>query len=67
MPLDTTKKLRDDLPNPHETIIDAEIWHQDSHELQDLAETLINRHPRFAWLVVEAWLTKHNQVLVDKS
>ncbi len=65
--MDTTKNLRDDLPDPEETIIDAEIWHRDSHELRDLAETLINRHPRFAWLVVEAWLTKHGQVLVDKS
>ncbi len=65
--MDTTKNLRDDLPDPEETIIDAEIWHRDSHELRDLAETLINRHPRFAWLVVEAWLTKHGQVLVDKN
>jgi hypothetical protein len=65
--LDTTKILRNDLPNPDDTIIDAEIWHKDSHELRDLAETIINRHPRFAWMVVEAWLTKHGQVLVDKN
>jgi hypothetical protein len=48
-------------------MIDAEIWHKDSHELCDLAETIVNRHPRFAWMVVDAWLTKHGQVLIDKK
>ena len=65
--MDTTKKLRDELPDPDDTFLDAEIWHKDSHELRDLAETLINRHPRFAWMVVDAWLNKHGQVLVSKS
>ncbi len=50
--MDTSKTLREDLPNPDDTIIEAEIWHHDSHELRDLAETIINRHPRFAWMVV---------------
>jgi hypothetical protein len=64
--LDSTKSLREELPNPADTIIDADIWHQDSHELRDLAETMVDRHPRFAWMVVDVWLTKHNQQLLNK-
>ena len=48
-------------------IIDAEIWMQDSNELTDLARTIVNRHARFAWMIVDAWLTEHNQVLVDRK
>jgi len=55
------------LPKPDETIIEADIWCQDSHELHDLAETIVNRHPRFAWLIVDAWLTRHEQLLLDKK
>lgn len=65
--MDTIISIREDLPDGDETIIDSEIWHQDSHELRDLAETLVNRHPRFAWMVVDAWLTKHGQLLIDKT
>ncbi len=65
--MDITDIIREDLPKANETFIDAEIWHQDSHELRDLAATIVNRHPRFAWLVVETWLSMHNQVLVDKK
>ena len=65
--MDSSKRIREELPNPNEIVMDAEIWHQDSHELHDLAETMVNRHPRFAWLVVDAWMTKHDQVLIDKS
>ncbi len=64
--MDSSKRIREDLPKPDETIMDAEIWHQDSHELHELAETLVNRHPRFAWMVVDLWLTKHGQQLIDK-
>jgi len=64
--LDSTKSLREVLPDPADTIIDAEIWHQDSHELRDLAETMVNRHPRFAWMIVDVWLSNHNQQLIDK-
>ena len=64
--MDSTNRLREELPHPDDTIIDAEIWNKDSHELHDLAETLVNRHPRFAWMVVDVWLIKHGQLLVDK-
>jgi 3-methyladenine DNA glycosylase AlkC len=65
--MDTTISIREDLPNLDDMIIDAEIWKQDSDELNDMAETLVNRHPRFAWMVVDAWLTKHGQLLIDKN
>ena len=65
--MELTKTLREDLPKPDETIVDAEIWHKASHELRDLAVTIVNRHARFSWLVVEAWCTKHGQVLIDKN
>lgn len=64
--MDSTKSLREELSSPADTIIDADIWYQDSHELRDLAETMVDQHPRFAWLVVDIWLTKHNQQLLDK-
>jgi len=64
--LDSIKKIREELPDPNDTIIDAEIWNKDSHELHELAETLVNRHPRFAWIVVDVWLNKHSQQLIDK-
>ncbi|OGN92439.1 MAG: hypothetical protein A2Z71_09655 [Chloroflexi bacterium RBG_13_50_21] len=64
--MDSTTGLRECLPDPDDTIIDAEIWHHDSHELHELAETLVNRHPRFAWMVVDVWLCKHGQQLIDK-
>lgn len=65
--MDSTKSIRDNLPQPDETIIEADIWCQDSHELHDLAETIVNRHPRFAWLIVDAWLTRHEQLLLNKK
>ena len=65
--MDVTESLREELPEPGDTIIDAEIWHKDSHELYDLAETLVNRHPRFAWMVVEAWCNKHSRQLIDQD
>jgi hypothetical protein len=55
------------LPDPNNIIIDAEIWMHDSHELNDLARTIVNRHARFAWMVVDAWLTEHDQILIDKK
>jgi len=64
--LDTTTSIRDELPDPKGTILEAEIWKHDSNELCDLAETIVNRHPRFAWMIVEAWLTKHDQVVINK-
>jgi hypothetical protein len=64
--MDSSKRIREELPDPNEIVMDAEIWHQDSHELRDLAETMVNRHPRFAWMVVDAWMVKHDQVLIDK-
>jgi hypothetical protein len=39
----------------------------DSHELCDLEETNVNRHPGYAWMIVEVWLTKHEQRLTDKE
>jgi hypothetical protein len=63
--MDPTKTIREELPDPNNIIIDAEIWMQDSHELSDLARTIVNRHARFAWMIVDAWLTEHNQLLVD--
>ena len=65
--MDTTLSIREDLPHLDDMIIDAEIWKQDSDELYDIAETMVNRHPRFAWMVVDAWLTKHGQLLVDNN
>lgn len=65
--MDSILNMREDLPSSDDTMIDAEIWYKDSHELRDLAETIVNRHPRFAWLVVETWLTKHGQLLIDKT
>jgi len=65
--VDPTKSFRDNLPKPDETIIEADIWCRDSNELHDLAETIVNRHPRFAWLIVDAWLTRHEQLLLDKK
>jgi hypothetical protein len=65
--MDFTERIRENLPKPNDTIIDAEIWKQDSDELRELAETLVNRHARFAWLVVDAWLTKHGQLLIDNN
>jgi len=65
--MDPTKRIRDELPNPNDMVMDAEIWHRDSHELHELAETIVNRHPHFAWLVVDAWLTKHEQLLIDQK
>lgn len=63
--MDSVKNIRNDLPNPDDTIIDAEIWKHDSQELHDLAETIVNRHARFAWLVVETWCNKHSQHVID--
>jgi hypothetical protein len=65
--MDPTKSIREELPDPSNFIIDAEIWMQDSNELTDLARTIVNRHARFAWMIVDAWLTEHNQVLVDRK
>ena len=65
--MDPTRNIREQLQDCHDITLDAEIWKQDSHELCDLAETIVNRHPRFAWMIVEAWLNKHEQVLMDKK
>ena len=45
--------------------IDAEVWRQDSMELHNLAELLVDRSARFAWAVVSCWLEEHGQELVD--
>jgi len=55
------------LPQPDATFIEADIWCQDSYELHDLAETIVNRHPRFAWLIADAWLARHEQLLLNKK
>lgn len=65
--MDISESIREDLPDPDDTIMDAEIWNQDSQELHDLAETIVNRHDRFAWMIVDAWLIKHGQHLIDKK
>jgi hypothetical protein len=65
--MESIKSIRKDLPSPDDTIIDAEIWRQDSEEVHDLVETIVNRQPRFAWMVVDAWCTKHGQLLIDKE
>jgi hypothetical protein len=63
--METAKSIRKELPNLDDSIIDAEIWKQDSQELHDLAETIVNRHDRFAWAIVDAWCTKHDQIVID--
>jgi hypothetical protein len=65
--MDSTKRIREELPDPHTTMMDCEVWKQDSEELHELAETLVNRLPRFTWMVVDAWLIKHGQLLIDKN
>jgi hypothetical protein len=65
--MDPLKSIRDQLPHPNDVILDAEIWHGDSYELRDLAETIINRHPHLAWLIIDAWLSKHEQLLIDNK
>jgi hypothetical protein len=65
--MDPTNSIREELPDPNNIIIDAEIWMHDSHELNDLARTIVNRHARFAWMVVDARLTEHDQILIDKK
>jgi len=65
--LEPTLRIRENLPGPEDLLIDAEIWMHDSNELHDLAETIVNRQERFAWMVVDAWLTKHGQLLIDKE
>ncbi len=65
--MESTKSIREGLPDPHSTIMDCEIWKRDSEELHELAETIVNRSPRFAWMIIEAWLTKYGQQLVDKK
>jgi frataxin-like iron-binding protein CyaY len=47
--------------------IDYEIYKQESIELHDLASLLVNRSPRFAFLIVECWLESHHQNLTDKT
>lgn len=61
------KSLGEDLQEPDVTIIDTEIWRKASHELREMAMTIVNHHTRFAWLVVEAWCNKHGQMLIDKN
>lgn len=65
--MDPTKSMREELPDPDNIIIDAEIWKGDSRELYDLAKTIVDRHARFAWMIVDAWLTEHGQLLIDKK
>ena len=65
--LDVTTNIREQLQDSKDTSLDSAVWKQDSHELCDLAETIVNRHPRFAWMIVEAWLNKHEQVLTDNK
>jgi hypothetical protein len=63
--METAKSIRKDFHNLDDSIIDAEIWKQDSQELHDLAEMIVNRHDRFAWVFVGAWCTKHEQLVMD--
>lgn len=65
--METAKRMRQDLPNPDNNIIDAEIWKQDSQELHDLAETIVNRQEGFAWMVIDAWCSRHGQLVIDKN
>jgi hypothetical protein len=65
--MESIKSLSEDLQKPDETKIDTEIWRKASHELREMATTIVNHHARFAWLVVEAWCIKHGQVLIDKK
>ncbi len=65
--MDTTTHMREELPDPSTIVMDAHVWMQESNELRDLAETIVNRHPRFAWLIVDAWISKHEQLLIDKK
>jgi hypothetical protein len=65
--MDSIKSRGEDLQKPDEAIIDTEIWRKASHELREMAMTIVNHHARFAWLVVQAWCNKHGQVLIDKK
>jgi hypothetical protein len=65
--MESFKSLREDIQKPDEMIVDTEIWRKASHELREMAKTIVNHHARFAWLVVEAWCNKHGQVLIDKN
>jgi hypothetical protein len=57
----------EDLPDTDDTINEAEVWRQDLAELHEMAETLVNRHPRFALMVIDAWLTKQGHPFFDKK
>jgi hypothetical protein len=65
--MESTNNLREDLPSSDEKVVDTEVWHKASHELRDLAATIVNQHARLAWMVVEAWCTKHGMLLIDKK
>lgn len=45
----------------------AECWEGDSKAFQQLAQTIMDTNPRFAWEVVNAWLTRHGQLLIPKD
>ena len=55
------------MTNMDDALLDAEIWKEDSQEHHDLAETIVNRHALFAWMVVDAWCTKHGQQMRDNN
>jgi hypothetical protein len=65
--MELIETLIEDLSNQDLTINEFEIWHKASHELRDMAQTIVNRNARFSWLVVEAWCIKHGQRLIDKN
>jgi hypothetical protein len=46
--MESIKSLREDIQKPDEMIVDTEIWRKASHELRELAMTIVNYHARFA-------------------
>jgi hypothetical protein len=50
-----------------ETTLDAKIWKEDSQDLHDLAEMIVNRHAKITWIVVDASCTMQAQLLIDNS
>jgi hypothetical protein len=43
----------------------AEIWRDDSRTLGETAQLIVENSPRFARMIVHAWLDKHHYVLED--
>jgi hypothetical protein len=44
--------------------LDIEINQKEAQELHDLAKSIVDNNPGFAWWVVDAWLKKNNSLLV---